>query len=113
MSQGHPKHRYPVDGTTLRMAPGPAPIGCIYLVERGGDGNAPCVTALGFAGSITALAEQAFHLAGEPTLIARQAFEHAAAVAAAVPVRRLRTPPGLERMTATITQMRGLDAAFS
>ena len=116
MGNDHPKHRYPVDGTTLRMASGARPIGCIYLVERTDDGDEPNalrVTALGFAESITALTEHAFHLADEPTAITRQAFEHAAAVAAAVPIRTLRTPTGLEAMGATIAALRELDAALS
>ena len=116
MAKEHPKHRYPVDGTTLQMASGAMPIGCIYLVERTDDGDEPNalrVTALGFAESITALTEHAFHLADEPTAITRQAFEHAAAVAAAVPIRTLRTPTGLEAMGATIAALRELDAALS
>ncbi len=113
MAKDHPKHRYPVDGTTLRMASGPVPIGCIFVVERNDDGESTCVTTMGFARSITALTEHAFHLADEPTAITRQAFEHAAAVAAAVPVRLLRTPTGLETMPATMAELSRLDGALS
>ncbi len=98
----------PLSGRRHHAADGPRPgrrSGASTCVERGDDGER-AVRHGDWASpaSITALTEHAFHLADEPTSITRQAFEHAAAVAEAVPVRLLRTPPGLETMTATITQ---------
>lgn len=113
MAKDHPKHRYPVDGTTLRMAAAPVPIGYVYVVVRDDDNDAPCADPLGFAESITALIEHAFHLADEPTAITRQAFENATAVAAAVPIRMLRTPTGLDTMIATTAELSRLDTALS
>jgi hypothetical protein len=113
MATGHPKHRYPVDGTTLRMADGPVPIGCIYVVERDRDHEQARSAPLGFAERITALTEHAFHLTEEPEALARQAFERAAAVAGDVPVRLLRTPTGLNTMIATIAELSRLDATLS
>ena len=113
MAKDHPKHRYAVDGTSLRMASGPAPIGRIYVLERAEGDVAPSTTLLSFADGITALTEHAFHLADEPQAITRQAFERASAVAAAVPVRLLRAPTGLHTMISTLAELNRLDGELS
>ena len=46
----------------------------------------------------------------EPAAIARQAFEHAAALAAAVPLWGLRCPRGLGRLDGTVGFLAALDA---
>ncbi len=112
MSKGHPKHRYPVDGTSLRIAPAPVPIGRIHLLERSESADAPSSTALSFADGITMLIEHAFHLAEEPATITRQAFEHAADVAEAIPLHRFLAPAGLDTMSSTLTELARVDAEF-
>ena len=112
MAKGHDKHRYAVDGTTLTMATGPAPIGAVYVLERTDTPTAHTST-LGFGDRLTALVEHGFHLADEPAAITRQAFERAAAVAAEADVRRLLVPSGLESLAATIALLRRVDAEFS
>jgi hypothetical protein len=113
MSKGHPKHCYPVDGTSLRIARTPVPIGRIHLLERTESTDAPSSTALSFADGITVLVEHAFHLAEEPAMITRQAFEHAADVAEAIPLHLLRTPAGLDTMRSTLAQLARVDAELS
>ena len=113
MSKGHPKHRYPVDGTSLRLAPAPAPIGRIHLLERVEATDAPSSSAMSFADGITALLEHAFHLANEPAATTRRAFEHAADVAEAIPLHLLRPPTGLDTMGSTLAELARLDAELS
>jgi hypothetical protein len=110
MSRGHPKHCYPVDGTSLRIAEAPVPIGRIHLLKRTDGTKAPSSKALSFANGITVLIEHAFHLAEEPAAITRQAFEHAADVAEAIPLHLLRTPAGLDRMSSTLAHLARVDA---
>ena len=112
MAKGHPKHRYAVDGTALHMAESPVPIGSILLVERA-DGDGPRSTPLRFSDGIAVLCEHAFHSADEPAELTRQAFDRAAAVAANVPLHRLRTPVGLNTMISTMSEISRLDTALA
>ena len=112
MARGHPKRRYEVDGTTLRMSDKPVPIAHIYVVERTQE-LTPSISPLGFADAITALSEHAFHLADEPSAITRLAFERASAVAGNVTIHTLRTPTGLHRIDQTIVALTRLDAGLN
>lgn len=109
MQAGHPKHRYPVDGRPLTMAVGPTPIAAVYVMERAEVGQ-PAVEPLALGDAVGALTRHGFHIAGEPEDVTRQAFEHAAALAASVPVQRLSCPTGLDRIAATIALLGTLDA---
>jgi hypothetical protein len=113
LSKGHPKHRYAIDGTLLRLARTPAPIGRIHLLERGQDARSRSHSALSFADGFTALIEHAFHLADEPTAITRRAFEHSANVAEALPLHLLRVPTSLDMMGSTLAECARLDAELS
>jgi hypothetical protein len=109
MSAGHPKHRYPVDGGGMTMAAGPVPIAAVYVMERS-EAPDPAVETVGLGAAVGALAEHGFHLAGEPEAVTRQAFEKTTALAAAVPVRRLRCPEGLDTLDAMAAFLGRLDA---
>lgn len=100
MQRGHAKRRFAVDGHTLTIADGPAPIAAIYELQRTKD-REPSLTRLALAEALTAIVTQTFHFADEPAAITRKAFEQAAALATAVPVWRLHHPEGLERLAAT------------
>ena len=109
MSRAVSKRRFAVDGTHMTMADGPAPIAGVYVVERV-DTTTPSVTPLGFTDALTTLVEHGFHLADEPAAITRPAFERAAALAASIPVFRLRHPDGLTRLASAQTLIAQLDA---
>lgn len=109
MAKDHPKHRYELGGSTLRLATSPVPIGSIYVIERGTCD--PLQTSeLGFADSITALADNAFRLTEDPTADAPLAFERASAVAATVPILLLRIPTGLHDLGSPIAELDRLDS---
>ncbi len=110
MSRDMAKRRFTVDGTHMTMADGPAPIAGVYIVERV-DATESAATILGFTEALTTLVEHGFHLADEPAAITRQAFERASALAANVPVLRLRHPDGLTRLASAQALMTQLDDA--
>lgn len=109
MAKGHPKRRYTVDGSALRMADDPAPIGHIFVVERT-EAKTTASTSLRFSEGIALLCEHAFHSADEPADLTRQAFERASAVAEQIPLHRLHTPIGLHAMISTLAELSRLDA---
>jgi len=109
MQRGHTKRRFAVDGHTLTIANGPAPIAAIYEMQRT-DAREPSLTRLGLAEALTAIVEQTFHFVDEPAATTRKAFEQATALATAVPVWRLHHPEGLERLTATQALLARRDA---
>jgi hypothetical protein len=113
MSRDHAKHRYPVDGTSLRIATAPVPIGRIHLLERAENIDASSSTMVNFASGIIALIEHAFHLADEPAANTRRAFEQAADVAEVIPLHRFCTPTGLDSLNATLAELDRLDDELS
>lgn len=109
MFQGHAKRRFAVDGQRLRMAEGPVPIAGLYVLERTDD-DQPSVQRLVFGEAVGAVTEHGFHLADQPAAITRQAFERSSALAAAVPLWRLRCPRGLHRIDEIVAFLAELDA---
>ena len=111
MARGHRKRRFAVDGTLLTMASGATPIGAVYLLDRA-DGDETSANRLPFGEALVAVVEHAFHVAADHTKLNRQAFELSSALAAKVPVWKLLTPQGLERMPSTLATLDHLDESL-
>lgn len=112
MARGHRKRRFVLAGAELTMAPAPAPIGALYILERTRRHRAS-IERLGLGASAVSVIDHGFHLASAPSDVARQAFTLSADLAATVPVWRLLVPPGLSRMTSTVALLHELDAALA
>ena len=112
MARGRRKRRFDLGGSGLTMAPAPAPIGALYILERTRRHTASA-ERLGLGVSAVSVIDHGFHLASAPSEVARQAFTLSADLAATVPVWRLLVPPGLSRMTSTVALLHELDAALA
>ena len=111
MARGHRKRRFALTNTGLTMAPTPAPIGALYILERTRRHTASA-ERLGLGRSSVALIDHGFHLTSAPADVARQAFKLSADLAGTVPVWTLRAPAGLRRLGSTLELLRKFDDAL-
>ena len=111
MAIGHAKRRFAVTGH-LSMAGARSPIAAIHLLGWT-HSEKPSSESVGFSAAVGEVSSHAFHMSVDQSKMAADAFGRAAAVCAAVPVRRLLRPHGHEHTSRVIALLSKLDSELA
>ena len=111
MAIGHAKRRFAVTGP-LSMAGARSPIAAIHLLGWT-HSEKPSSESVGFSAAVGEVSSHAFHMSVDQSKMSSDAFGRAAAVCAAVPVRRLLRPHGHEHTSRVIALLSKLDSELA